>query len=299
MAKLRKGRLIALGIVIIIVAIAAYVAFSWSGARAAVGEKKTVDTDAWTIVYYDSGSGVPVVLLPSLGRPASDFNEVAQLLNAAGYRTVAIEFPGIGGSAGFGILAKPSLHDYAKIVSAVVGAVGGAETGGVHVIGHAFGNRVARAFASDYGPLTKSVTLLAAGGYTEIPKDLKRSILFCSLQFLPDSFRERQLRAAFFAPGNPIPDYWLGGWYFTAGLPESRAALNTPLSEWAGGGTAPILLLQGDSDAVAPQENADKMKEEFGDRVTVVTIPGAGHAMLPEQPEKIAEAVVTFLKNVK
>ncbi len=237
-------------------------------------------------------------MLPSLGRPASDFNELAVLLNGAGYRTIGVDFAGVGESTGKGITAKPSLHDYAKDVSSVVTAVTGEGGGRVHLIGHAFGNRVARTFASDYGALTGSVTLLAAGGYIEIPKELKRSILFCSLQFLPDSFREKKLRLAFFAPESTIPGYWLDGWYFTAGLPESRAALNTPLDEWWGGGTAPILLLQGDSDVLAPPANAEKMKEEFGDRVTVVMIPGAGHAMLPEQPDAIGAAVISFLKGV-
>lgn len=35
--------------------------------------------------------------------------------------------------------------------------------------------------------------------------------------------------------------------------------------------------------------------EEFADRVDVVTIANAGHAMLPEQPDQVAEAVLGFL----
>lgn len=291
----KTGRLILGVVAVVIFAMAAYVFLSWHGARPAVGERKSVETDAGRIVYYDSGAGVPVVLLPSLGRPASDFNELAAALNGAGYRTIGIDFPGIDGSSGKGLTAKPSLSDYARDVSLVVEAIGLGEADRVHLIGHAFGNRVARAFATDYGERTASVTLLAAGGYIEIPKELKRSILFCSLQFLPDSFREKKLRLAFFAPGSEIPEYWLDGWYFRAGVPQSRAALNTPLAEWWAGGSAPILLLQADSDVLAPPANAEKMKEEFGDRVTVVMIPGAGHAMLPEQPEAIGEAVISFL----
>jgi pimeloyl-ACP methyl ester carboxylesterase len=36
------------------------------------------------------------------------------------------------------------------------------------------------------------------------------------------------------------------------------------------------------------------MKAEMGDRVVLIDIEGAGHAMLPEQPEKIADAIVMF-----
>ena len=298
MKKTRKGLIIPAAVIVCIGVVVIYVLVSWHGARPAVGDRKVLSTDTGRIVYYDSGAGRPVVLLPSLGRSASDFNELAAALNKAGYRTIGIEFAGIGGSTGRGIFSKPSLLDYAGDVALVVRAVGGEQGNRVHVIGHAFGNRVARAFASEYGGLTCSATLIAAGGYVEIPKDLKRSILFCSLQFLPDFFRRGELRLAFFAPESDIPDYWLDGWYFFAGLPESRAALNTPLERWWAGGSAPILLLQGDGDVIAPPENGVKMKEEFGTRVTVVTIEGAGHAMLPERPDKIGNAVISFLHEM-
>jgi pimeloyl-ACP methyl ester carboxylesterase len=39
------------------------------------------------------------------------------------------------------------------------------------------------------------------------------------------------------------------------------------------------------------------MKAEMGDRVVLIDIDGAGHAMLPEQPEKIAEAIVVFARK--
>jgi len=294
----RRALIVAAAVIACIGAVAIYVLVSWHGARPAVGDRKVLSTDTGRVVYYDSGSGTPVVLLPSLGRPASDFNELATALVEAGYRTIGIEFAGIGRSTGRGVFSKPSLLDYAADVALVAGEVGAAEGNRVHVIGHAFGNRVARAFASEYGELTSSVTLIAAGGYVEIPKDLKRSILFCSLQFLPDFFRRGELRLAFFAPESDIPDYWLDGWYFFAGLPESRAALNTPLDRWWPGGKAQILLLQGDSDVIAPPQNGVKMKEEFGTRVTVVTIEGAGHAMLPERPDKIENAVISFLHEM-
>jgi pimeloyl-ACP methyl ester carboxylesterase len=39
------------------------------------------------------------------------------------------------------------------------------------------------------------------------------------------------------------------------------------------------------------------MKAEMGDRVELIEIDGAGHAMLPEQPEKIAAAIVAFARK--
>jgi pimeloyl-ACP methyl ester carboxylesterase len=45
--------------------------------------------------------------------------------------------------------------------------------------------------------------------------------------------------------------------------------------------------------------NTDKTrpKKELGDRVTLVEIPKAGHLVLVEQPQKVADEVVSFLRQ--
>ena len=63
---------------------------------------------------------------------------------------------------------------------------------------------------------------------------------------------------------------------------------------WNAGSKTPLLVIQGLQDTVAPPENGHMMKAEMGDRVELIDIDGAGHAMLPEQPEKIANAIIDF-----
>jgi len=41
------------------------------------------------------------------------------------------------------------------------------------------------------------------------------------------------------------------------------------------------------------------MKASFPDRVTVVMVPEAGHAMLPEQPDIIENALLSFLSKIQ
>lgn len=53
----------------------------------------------------------------------------------------------------------------------------------------------------------------------------------------------------------------------------------------------PLLVIQGLQDVVAPPENGHMMKEEMAARVE-------GHAMLPEQPEKIAGAIIGFSRKL-
>ena len=38
------------------------------------------------------------------------------------------------------------------------------------------------------------------------------------------------------------------------------------------------------------------MKDEFGDRVTIAVIPDASHALIPEQPKAVVEALVRWTR---
>jgi hypothetical protein len=107
---------------------------------------------------------------------------------------------------------------------------------------------------------------------------------------LTDSERLRYLTLAFFAPGHD-PHVWWGGWYPEAMRAETRASESTPVDLWFAGGKAPILDLQAENDAVAPRKFSDVLKAALGDRVTVVVIPDAGHALVPDshmqQPQRL------------
>src|SRR5262245_41353197 len=84
------------------------------------------------------GEGEPVLLLPSLGRGAADFDELMRALAGAGFRALALNPRGIGASSG--PLQGITLHDLADDAARVVRARAG---GRAHVVGHAFGHRVA------------------------------------------------------------------------------------------------------------------------------------------------------------
>lgn len=79
---------------------------------------------------------------------------------------------------------------------------------------------------------------------------------------------------------------------------QSTATQATPLAAWWGAGQAPMLVVQGLQDTIALPENGRALKAEFGARVTLIEIDGAGHALLPEKPAEIAAAVLPFLNRV-
>jgi len=149
-------------------------------ARAPVGELAFAEigsesSGAGHIAYYASGEGARVVLLASLGRSISDFNELAAALNADGWRTVAVESRAVGRSSYDREGAPYTLYDLAGDVEAALIADGAAPDEQVAVIGHAFGNRVARAFASQHPERVSRLVLVASGGSQRLARFVGKS----------------------------------------------------------------------------------------------------------------------------
>ncbi|MDR3499776.1 MAG: alpha/beta hydrolase [Parvibaculum sp.] len=233
--------------------------------------------------------GRPLVMLASLGRPGSDFDEVATRLADNGYRVTLPEPRGIGGSAG--PMEDLTLHDLAADVAAVIESQSRAP---VTLLGHAFGNRLTRMTAKDFPALVDRIVLLACGGRIEIPEKAREALIGCFNQSLSPEEHLECVRYGFFAEGND-PSVWRDGWYPDAMLMQSSAVRRTPVEEWWEAGGQPMLVVQATEDAIALPANALDLKARLGDRVTLVELPHAGHAMLPEQPGLIVDAILRFL----
>jgi pimeloyl-ACP methyl ester carboxylesterase len=246
------------------------------------------------------GQGPVIVMLPSLGRSGRDYDAVAERLVADGFRVLRPEPRGIGRSKG--PMENLSVHDFATDVAAVVEHE---NKGPVVVVGHAWGNFAARQLAADRPDLVRGVVIAAASagkvppGSKEKPigPEMRKAIDGAGDMNLPEAQRLEYLRQAFFAPGHD-PHAWLNGWHAETHEAESHARNTTPVDDYFAAGTAPILDLQAENDAVAPRRFSNVLKNMVGDRVTVVVIPNAGHALAPEQPQAMADAIATFARRL-
>ena len=239
------------------------------------------------------GMGPPIVMIPSLGRPAEDFDDLSRRLAAAGFSALRPQPRGIGRSQG--PMKDLTLHDFSHDMAAVIERNGG---GPAVMCGHAFGNFVARTTAADFPHLVKAVVLLAAAHLWPVPPAVRESINKAHHLSLPEEERIRCMKHAFFAPGND-PRVWLGGWDEEVMLMERAATEATPKPEWWHAGRAPVLDVQPANDVMTPPESRNRYRDELGaDRVTMTLIPNAGHALLPEQPEAVALAVLAYLKQL-
>ena len=227
-----------------------------------------------------------VVLLPSLGRPASDFDELCIALRDAGFNTLAIDPPQA-------MSPDATLHDLAEYV---LQAIDTAQIESFHLVGHAFGNRLSRMVTADYPSRVLTLTLLAAGGYVEMEEHILHALMNCFNEELSADEHLAFVSNAFFAPGNDAT-VWRNGWMTNVSLLQQKALARVHRSEWWDAVAPRVLVVQALQDVIAPVGNGQKYASDHPTITTLIDIDGAGHAMLPEKPREIADALVAFLQG--
>ena len=245
-----------------------------------------------SIEVLDQGQGPVLVLLPSRGRGAEDYDDVADRFVAAGYRVLRSQPRGIGGSTG--PMNGITLHDLADDQAAVIRNVAREP---VVMVGHAFGNWVARTTGVDHPEWVRGVVIVAAAA-KQYPKGLSEHVDRSAELSLPDAERLKSIQYAFFAPGNDAR-VWLGGWYPDVSESQRLAGKATRQADWWSGGSKPLLDLQAGLDLFKPPATRNEIRDEFGDRVSVVVIEGAGHALVPEKPQHVVNAIAAWERSLR
>jgi pimeloyl-ACP methyl ester carboxylesterase len=238
-----------------------------------------------------------VILLPSRGRGSEDFDAVAAGIAAAGYRVLRPQPRGAAASTG--PLKDLTLHDFARDMAEVIRHEGG---GPAVMVGHAFGNWVARMTAVDHPRLVRGVVIVAAAAKAypnglAAGKELSAAVRLAGDTKLSDEERLKYLRMAFFAPGHDA-SVWLKGWYPEADEAQSAAGRATKQSEWWSGGSVPLLDLQAANDPFKPASMSNEIREEFGERATIAVIANASHALIPEQPAAVVDAITGWMRKL-
>ena len=239
------------------------------------------------------GEGPTIVLLPSLGRGATDFDPIAERLADARFRVLRPQPRGIGQSTGPWQGVK--LEDLAADIAAVIEHD---NNGPAFVVGHAFGNRVARMLATARPELVRAVSLVAANvGHNPSPPDVRAAIRMSANTSAPDDDRVKAMQFVFFAPGSDAR-VWLDGWHPEV-LTAQRIAgdLTSRTIDYAAG-RAPVLYIQPSHDPLAHVADAEEYRRALGDRVTVVIIPNSAHAVIVEQPAAVSGALIDYARKL-
>ena len=248
-----------------------------------------VENGSVKIDLIAEGNGPLVVILPSRGRDSEEFDEIAAGLAEGGFRVLRPQPRGAGASTG------PSDNVRMQDLAADVANIIQRENSGPAVIvGHAYGNWVARMTATNHPHLVRGIVLVAAAAKT-FPDELRAVVQKSGDVKAPADERLEALRKGFFKRPD-LAELWLKGWAPEANRIQGIASTNTKQAEYWSAGTVPFLDLVPDSDPFKPREKWFETKEEFGDRAIVKIISDASHALVPEQPKIIIAEITDWCR---
>jgi pimeloyl-ACP methyl ester carboxylesterase len=242
----------------------------------------------------ERGAGPAVLLLPAGGCRSDYLFDLVDAIAGAGYRAIDVNLRGAGASSG--PIEAATLHTLAADVATLIIELGAAPA---HVIGHAFGNRVARCLAHDSPSLVRSLVLLAAGGQIAPDEATLQAARLLARDDLSADDWASALRTVYLAPGSDPTLVERLGQTPAATRQQAAATRATQDHDWQGGGSAPMLILQGLEDRMAPPANGYALKSTAGDRARLIDIPQAAHLLPLEQPARVRDHILEFLRTAR
>jgi pimeloyl-ACP methyl ester carboxylesterase len=212
-----------------------------------------------------------------------------------GFNALALDLPGHGRSEG------PALPSVEAIADWIVRTLDAAEVGEATLVGHSLGALASLAAAASS---PARVTKLALVG-PAVPMAVSDALLEAAKA--DDHVAYELINGwSHSAPrqigGNPVPGMWMTGAALRLMERTAPGVLYTDLfacNAYADGLPAaskvrcPTLAVLGQRDLMAPVKNATALCEALAD-VRVVTLNGAGHAMMAEQPDAVLDALRAF-----
>jgi 2-hydroxy-6-oxonona-2,4-dienedioate hydrolase len=249
----------------------------------------------------DCGAGETVVVcLHGAGSRADRFWRNLGPIAAAGYRVIAIDFPGHG-YASKGEAITCSAPSYAGFVIDVLGALGVQRP---VLVGTSLGGHVAALIAADNPDSVTSLVLIGALGI--VPAEAREAPAVPLWDASPEAVRTKLRRVV----ANPdlITEAWVNEESHINSSPGAREALQAVAEYLAHGvdpdrvgdrlrdraGHIPTLLVWGAEDGWVPPAVGRQAQQLLGGAPLVV-MPGTGHAPYYEDPSTFNQLLISFL----
>jgi poly(3-hydroxyalkanoate) depolymerase len=256
-----------------------------------------IDCRGVRLRVHRSGEGPPLLLINGIGASLEMWSPVLEHL--PGREIIAFDLPGAGHSAVPRVPVR--MRGLANIVADLITQL---DIGPVDVLGYSFGGAVAQELAHRHPTLVRRLILgaTAAGWPAQPPNPL-----VALLMMTPARYYDRRLATAIvpiIAGGRTARDAavlqasidqrvavppTIRGY-----LQQLYAITGWTSHPWLGRLPQPTLVLHGSRDPIVPAVNARLMACRIP-HATLAQIPGAGHMVLFDEPDRAAPEINRFL----
>jgi len=244
------------------------------------------------------GDDPVVVLVHGAGMDRTVWQMQTRFLAHHGYRVVAIDLPGHGGTDGE---PCPSVGDYADWLADAIANLG---VGAVHLAGHSLGSLIGLETAARRPDLVSSLLLLGTAAAMPVHPVLLEAATN------GDALAGQLMSGWAFAKAGKLGVHPSPGANMVGGTQAllSNSAPGVLANDLAASGAydgataaaskvqAPVTVILGGSDRMTPLKAAQPLLDALPDP-QVVVIDGCGHMMMFERPDVVREAMLTALKS--
>ena len=260
-----------------------------------------IDVAGRRVAYEQTGDGPNLVLLHGAVTDLRSWGDVVDRL-AKSFRVTAFDAPGCGGSD------DPEdswrMDDYADSVAGLLGVL---ELGPAHLVGHSWGSSLALATHLRHPGAVRSLVL--AGAYAGWSGSLTPAAVAQRLSFAHQVADQLEAGAGWDPTSMPglFSDRISAAWRariletMQAVRPSGMRTMATALAACdlrpeLGDVTVPTLLLAGDLDERSSLAVAEALRAAIPGS-TLKVLPGLGHEMFAEDPQRCCDAIRTFLEG--
>ena len=263
---------------------------------------KSVNIPDFKIVYFEGGTGEPIIMLHGFGADKDTWLMFAKYFTS-GYRVIIPDLPGFGESS------KPENAQYTIMsqVEKLNALAKELKLTDFHIIGNSMGGNIAGAFAAAHPEMVKTLGLFDSGG---VKSPMKSELhLFMETGINPLIVKntedyDRLLAFNFYKP-IPIPSFVkkvlaekaakaseFNQKIFKESTQDDFLLLESKL----GMIKAPTLIVWGDSDRVIHVSSVPVFEKKIKNARSVI-IKECGHLPMLEKPQETADAYKNFLKD--
>jgi pimeloyl-ACP methyl ester carboxylesterase len=268
----------------------------------------SIELDDRRYAWRSVGAGPPLALINGYSGAAAGWDPRFLAALGRSFEVICPDNRGIGGSE-LGELNGPLTADaMAADVEALLDELGIER---LPVVGWSMGGFVAQALATRAPERVEALVLLSTnpGGAEAMPADPADFARLVDHSGTPREQASRLIALLFPSEVAPEMDRAAGEMVAEARAELSPAALRAqqeamrtwmateqPLAEAGSGSAPPVLAVCGAEDVVIPPENTELLANRWAGCRTE-SFAGCGHAFMAQEPERLAELIVSFLRE--
>jgi len=259
---------------------------------------RTVAVDDVILAYRECGAGAPVVFISGLGSTMEMWNPPVIEKISRHFRVIVFDNRGMGYSSGSD---KPlSIPLLARDTAALMDALG---IPSAHIIGHSMGGSIAQELALGFPAAVDRLVLVSStcGGSESVSMQPETMARLTDKSGTPRDVTSRMFSLLF-------PPSWLARHDPARYCPvidevpgnEIVARQADAFSRWAGSFSrlekirSPTLVVTGSEDVIVPPVNSRIISGRIAGS-ELVGIPGAGHGLMYQEPDRFSDCVREFL----